>query len=328
MPERSKLSAGLCAALLGAGLISTPGWSQDAASLTDMPVPPPPSAAQIDQAAQTLGNPINKPVTGSTLDPQVIGGEPPPSLETLQASRPGFNPGKGLDGPRGEALREAALSYGARGGLAARSFAINEMLRKYQAQLDATYDFSGLVVSVDGGRTLIRPPVVTEAQLAFALSDGGQAARETGHIYEITREAQLASAPPNWRAYLVRSWVSPTPPPDDLRPRSDEEVQSWNKWVAEGWSQGEKQAVEIFLDDLSRLKREIIGMARYRVLLRDGLVEEPRLAFARSPVEGGRDLMRVDNTTIRITSQPGLNPQTRQWHSGDGQIGGPIGPTP
>jgi defect-in-organelle-trafficking protein DotC len=308
--------------------ITMPAWAQAPAALTDMAVPPVPTGVQVDQGAAVLGNPINNPVTGAMIAPQVVGGAPPPSLETLQAARPGFTPGQGLTGPRAEALREAALSYGARGGLAARGYAINAMLRHYQSQLDATFDFSHLVVSVHGGRAMIRPLVVTEAQLAFALSDGGQAARETGHIYEITREAQLAPAPPNWRAYLVRSWVTPTPPPDDLRPRTKEEVRYWNKWVAEGWAAGEKQAVDIFVADLSRLRRDMIGMARYRVLLRAGLVEPPRLALARNAVEGGRDLMRVDNTTVRITDQPGLNPRRSQWQSGAGQVGGPIGATP
>ncbi len=69
----------------------------------------------------------------------------------------------------------------------------------------------------------------------------------------ITREAQLSSAPPNWRSYLVRTWVNPFPPPDDLRPRSKQKVEYWDKWVAEGWGKGERQAVEIFLSDLGRL---------------------------------------------------------------------------
>ena len=273
-------------------------------------------------------NTINDPVTGAAVVPQVVGGEPPPSLEILQAVRPGFTPGKGLTGPRADALKQAALSYGARGGLAVRSFAINEILRRYQAQLDQVFNFGSLVLSVNGGQTMLRPPVVTEAQLAFALGAGGQIASETGHVYAITREAQLTSAPPNWRTYLVRTWVSPTAPPDDLRPRTKQEVQYWNLWVAQGWADGEKQAVEIFLDDLSRLQRDIIGMARYRVLLRAGLVEQPRVAFARNTVEGGRDLMKIDNTTVRITDQPGLNPHPRQWRAGQGSVNGPIATTP
>jgi len=290
--------------------------SPAASDLVDVPFPSVPSAAQVDEAARTLGSPLNNPVTGAAISPLVIGGERPPSLESLQAARPGFNPSQGLTGPRGEALHEAALSFGARGGLAARGFALNEILRRYEARLDAAYDFRALVVAVGQGRTLMRPPIVTEAQMAFALGDGGQVARETGRVYEITREAQLSSAPPNWRSYLVRAWTSPTPPPDDLRPRSKEEVEYWNKWVAEGWAKGERQAVEIFLSDLGRLDRDIIGMARYRVLLRAGLVEQPRVAFANRAVQGGRDKMRVDDRTITITSQPGLNSNRRNWRGG------------
>lgn len=319
------------ATLLGGLGVAVPGRAQltpAPPAIQDMAVPPAPTARAVDQSARVLGNPINNPVTGAAVVPQVVGGEPPPSLETLQAARPGFTPGKGLTGPRADALKQVALSYGARGGLAARSFAINEMLRRYQAQLDQAFNFSPLVLSVNGGQTMLRPPVVTEAQLAFALGAGGQTASETGHVYEITREAQLTSAPPNWRTYLVRTWVSPTPPPDDLRPRTKQEVQYWNLWVAQGWADGEKQAVEIFLDDLSRLQRDIIGMARYRVLLRAGLVEQPRVAFARSVVEGGRDLMRIDNTTVRITDQPGLNPHPAQWRTGHGSPNSPIATTP
>ena len=81
----------------------------------------------------------------------------------------------------------------------------------------------------------------------------------------------------------------------------------------EGWGDGEKQAAEIFLSDLGRLQRDIVGMARYRVLLRAGLVEQPRVSFDRRRVEGGGDMMRVGDTTIRITGQPGLQSNARRW---------------
>jgi defect-in-organelle-trafficking protein DotC len=270
------------------------------------PVPPSPSAGQVDQAAQTLGNPINKPVTGAAEIPSVVGGEAPPSLEALQAARPDDQHGDGLKPGRAEELQQAAMIYGAQGGLAARAFAINEMLRRYEPVLDTSFDFRSLVLPVGSGQTLMRPPIITQAQLAFALGDGGQVARETACIYEITREAQLTSAPPNWREYLVRTWAAPQRPADATLPRSDKEVAYWNKWVAEGWGQGEKQAVDIFLSDLSRLQRDITGMARYRVLLRSGLVEQPQVTFQNHNFEGGRDTLHVGDQVVRITAQPGL----------------------
>jgi defect-in-organelle-trafficking protein DotC len=205
------------------------------------------------------------------------------------------------------------MTFGAQGGLAGRAFAINEMLRRYEAMLDSAYDFNTLVLPVGGGQTLMRPPVVTQAQMAFALGENGQVARETACIYQITREAQLASAPPNWRAYLVRTWGWPSRPSDTVLPRTEQEAAYWNKFVAEGWVQGEKQAVEIFLSDLGRLQRDIVGMARYRVLLRAGLVEHPKVVFQNSIVNGGRDELRAGDRIVRITDQPGLQSDRRRW---------------
>ena len=50
-------------------------------SLIVMPIPPQPSPATVDAAAQRTGNPINKPVTGASIEPEVVGGERPLSLE-------------------------------------------------------------------------------------------------------------------------------------------------------------------------------------------------------------------------------------------------------
>lgn len=306
----------LAGTIMTANLTAGIARAQD--SLTSPGVPHAPTPAQVEQNVPTLANPINSPITGASEQPLVVGTSPPPSLEDLQDTRPGQQPNDGLAPGRMDMLRTAALTYGAQGGLAARSFAINEMLRRYQAQLDTTYDFGTLVLSVDGGQTMMRPPIVSAAQMAFALGDDAQVARETSCIYEITREAQLASTPPNWRSYLVRSWSNPARPTDAALPRTKQEVAYWNKWVAEGWADGETQAVEIFLSDLGRLQRDIVGMARYRVLLRANLVEPPKLAFQTQRADGGRDSLHIGDQVIRITDQPGLQGNPGQWVPGAG----------
>lgn len=280
-------------------------------TIAPYPDPPIPAPSQIDANAPELANPIDSPITGALQLDKIVGGEAPPSLEALQDTRPNDQKGNGLKPGRAEQLQSAAHIFGAQGGLAGRSFAINELLRRYEAQLDATYDFRALVLPVGNGQTLMRPPIVSQAQMAFALGDNGQVAHETACVYEITREAQLTSAPPNWRTYLVRVWSKPGRPADAALPRTDKEVEFWNKWVAEGWADGERQAVDIFLSDLGRLQRDITGMARYRVLLRAGRVEEPRVAFLTNASTGGRDTLHLDDRTIRITDQPGLQASAR-----------------
>jgi len=314
----SKLQRLLCAATVLSGFGLGHAKAAEPSYLANAAVPPLPSVEQFDAAIPALANPLNQPITGAREAPSIVGGDAPPSLEALQATRPGDEHGDGLEAGRAEVLRQSGLTYGAQGGLAGRSFAINEMLRRYEAELTTTYDFRALVLPVGGGQTMMRPPIVSEAQMAFALGENGQVARETSCIFEITREAQLTSAPPDWRTYLVRGWGKPRRPADAGLPRSRKEVEYWNRNVAEGWAQGEKQAVEIFLSDLGRLQRDIIGMARYRVLLRAGLVEEPRVSFANAATEGGRGRLSIGDRTVRITDQPGLQGNRRRWQPGAG----------
>jgi defect-in-organelle-trafficking protein DotC len=84
----------LTATVLSSLLLSRPGWADG--SVRADPVPPMPTVAEVDQAARTLGNPINQPVTGAAEAPNIVGGVPPPSLEALQAARPGDQHSDGL----------------------------------------------------------------------------------------------------------------------------------------------------------------------------------------------------------------------------------------
>ncbi|HEY1783154.1 MAG TPA: type IV secretory system conjugative DNA transfer family protein [Roseiarcus sp.] len=283
-------------------------------NLIVMPIPPQPSPTTVDAAARETGNPVNKPVTGASIEPEVVGGDKPLSLESLQATRPGSGlAAEGLEPGRQTILYDAGLAYGARGGLAARAFAINEMLRRHESTLDAVYNFDDVILRRPGSRIIMRPPVVSEAEMAMALGDGGQIARETACVYSISKIAQLGSAPPDWRTYLVRTWEQPGRPADAVLPRTEQEVQYWNKYVAEGWGEGERQANEIFLNDLGRLQRDITGMARYRVLLRAGVVANPRVATKQQVVDGGGNELSAGDRIVTITSQPGLQANAGVW---------------
>src|SRR5208282_614252 len=128
-------------------------------SLIVMPIPPQPSPATVDAAARQTGNPINKPVTGASIEPEVVGGEKPLSLESLQATRAGSGlAADGLQPGRQDILYQAGLAYGARGGLAARAFAINEMLRRYESMLDSVYNFNDVILKRPGSQIIMRPP--------------------------------------------------------------------------------------------------------------------------------------------------------------------------
>jgi len=165
--KAGELVASALALLLVAGSACAQG------EVVSLPVPPVPSPGVIEKTARELGNPINRPITGASQVPETVGGERPPSLEALQAARARDHEGSALEAGRREVLQQAGLTYGAQGGLSARSFAINEMLRRYEQVLDQVYDFRQLVVRLGGGMTYMRPPIVTQAELAFALGENG-----------------------------------------------------------------------------------------------------------------------------------------------------------
>ncbi len=329
MIRRPHLLAG---AALASGLIALP--VAHATGPGPRSVPPFPAvgltlpAGKVARGRYDNANPIDNPITGASIGGIVVGAHAPPSLSELQEARPGSVHRKTIKPMRRNALRQAALGYGAQGGLAAESYAINLMLVRDRTRLDQVFDFRKMLLPLGNGQTLLRPPIVTEAEMAFALRPGGQVAKQTDHVYQITEQAQLASAAPDWRTYLVRTWNRPVAPPRDLLPRTETEIAYWKRWVADGWALGEQQAVQIFLDDLSRMEKDYVGMARYQVLLRAGVVESPDIAFHDVTVSGGRDRMLVGSQTVRITDQPGLNPDRAQWRGTGPPPGGPIGAPP
>jgi defect-in-organelle-trafficking protein DotC len=106
---------------------------------------------------------------------------------------------------RSDAMREAARSYGARGGLALRTFEIQRRLAEYDASLSKAFDFSRLLLAAPSG-LLIEPPIVSEAERAVLVKSGGQAAAVADRIYRINRIARIVTASRNWHLYLERDW--------------------------------------------------------------------------------------------------------------------------
>ncbi len=231
--------------------------------------------------------------------------------KSLMAIRPGLDPKSDLPPGRAETLHEAGISYGAAGGSAAYGFALNDMLRQHEAELDRAFDqrFRTLILSVSGGQTLIKPPVVSEAEMAMMMSEDGRVAHESNRIYRISREATLVSQPPSWRNYIVANWPDPKAPDDTVRPHNDAESRWWAQCVAEGWAKGWKQASEEYLSRLGRLQSDVEGMVRYRKLLSAGLVEKPRMAILQHAVATAEhgNVARYGDTVTRITRDARLN---------------------
>ena len=217
---------------------------------------------------------------------------------------------------RKTAQREAALSYGARGGLARRTYEIRMELGRYEALLTKVFDFRRLLIRAPSG-LLIEPPIVGEADDALLIDTGGQEAAVADRVYNIARPAQITTAARDWRNYLERDWGVVTPPPELLRPQDAEERRNWREWVMKGWEEGRRQADETFQRDLDLLVADFTGMIRYKLLLAQGIITEPFALHEDRGITGGGSEMRIGDRALRITGPSQLQTKGFLWIPAD-----------
>lgn len=224
-----------------------------------------------------------------------------------------------------EALKEAALSYGARGGLATRTKEIRHELDQRASYLDRIYNFRNLLISAPSG-LLMEPPIISESLDALLIESDGQTAAVSDAVYMINQNVRIVSAPRQWRTYLERTWGIVEPPPEILRPKDDKERKIWRDLTEKGWIEGRTQADEVFEQDLNKLSAEFSGMVRYRKLLAQGMVSPPFAqqidrgvtGTTKSASVGGQSVpvtstMRVGDRAVVITGVPELITGSEQW---------------
>jgi defect-in-organelle-trafficking protein DotC len=213
---------------------------------------------------------------------------------------------------RADSQKEAALSYGLRGGLAWRTYQINQRLERFADPLSRTYNFRQLLMGAPGG-VYVEPPVVEEQLEALKIADQGQSAALTDKILTISANARLVTTARDWRTYLERTWGRPDPPPNTLLPKTPEEQANWATWVKDGWQKGIEQADDIFTEDLARLNRDFTGMVRYRKLLAEAVVSAPYAGLVDRGVTGGGLEMRIGDRAVTITGPAQLKTQSNSW---------------
>jgi len=211
-----------------------------------------------------------------------------------------------------DALKEAAISVGARGGLDWRTFAIRQELEHRARYMDKVLDFRQLLIAAPSG-LLIEPPVISESINSMLIEGDGQQAAVSDRIYNIINNARIVPVARTWRNYLEREWGATEPPPDILRPEDDEEREIWIEMTTKGWEEGVRQANEIFEDDLSILLADFQGMVRYRMLLAQGMVSQPYALQVDRGITGGGTEKKIGDRAVQITGVPELMTGSDQW---------------
>ena len=213
---------------------------------------------------------------------------------------------------RNDAIKEAATSYGARAGLAFRTFQIRSELTDSSAYLEKVFNFRELLIPEPSGFT-IEPPIVSESLDAMLIEGDGQRAAVSERIYNINKNAKFVSAPRSWRLYLERDWGEVEQPPALLLPQNPEEIEIWEKHTQIGWDEGYGQADAIFQEDLNTLISDYEGMIRYKKLLAQNMISPPYALQTDRGVTGGRDEMRIGDRAVEITGKPVFIPGANTW---------------
>lgn len=265
------------------------------------------------------------------------------NLRNLNHSAAATSAGQGKDfSIRQTALREMALSVGMRGGLYWRSKEINQFFLANSNELDKIFDFSNLMLANN-----VIPPVLIEAIKTmdakahdplptdddnFLLNDNPtgkslaktkvraeraqnnfRTLRITDKVYKIIRQARFAVTIPTWRDYLQLSFTEPSMPESSVLPRTQEEQNAWAEGIEQGWNIGLQQADQILSQNLMLLKRDYLGMIRYKKLLAMNMVSAPFVAKRNYGVTGDGDEIKIHDQVLTIAALPALKPDSKLW---------------
>lgn len=218
---------------------------------------------------------------------------------------------------RSDAQKEAAMSYGARGGLAFRNFHIAEELKGQENVLDKVFNFQQLLVKAPSG-LLIEPPIVSEADNALIVTKGGIEAAVADRIYNINKNAKIVTASRNWRQYIQPAITEKIElPPKLLWPRSPEEETRWNEAFEKGWMAGIEQSNQIFESNLERLTSDFNGMILYRTMVAQGMISQPYALHEDRGITGGKNEMRIGDRALRITGPSEFKTGYDRWQPAD-----------
>jgi defect-in-organelle-trafficking protein DotC len=200
------------------------------------------------------------------------------------------------------------------GSLAAYDWRLNDIERRIQPiepALDVIFDFRKLMTADN-----ILYPRISRAERAIVLTEDGKTARKSQYSMRIESPARIVYDAPTWRAYLKQ----PREPFKievrlGIAAQNEDEYKLWKEGLCTGFKEGIRQANLVFNDRLTKLVSDYEKMMNYRLLLEQGIVNEPRIEESRLGinVSSDRSEVHVEDTVIRITEDAGFVLDVENW---------------
>lgn len=228
-------------------------------------------------------------------------GEKPKELEVVES--------KNMD-DRQQFIMELALSIGAQAGYHYELQRWTKRIKKHSEWLHKNFRIAPLMLK----KGTLLPPVLTTSENNVSLSDDAQIIRAAGQVFKIIQQPKFVLTAPTWETYLL-SLISESPDkpvPFDL-PRSADESLVWEHYVIEGWNQGVKKVEVDFRINIARLRRDIVGMSLYHILLDRGMISEPIITKNEMPVSGDDETLVIDDKNLEIKVVPKMQHNVENW---------------
>ena len=203
-----------------------------------------------------------------------------------------------------------ALKYGTQSGLYYRSGQLQKFIDQYETEFSKIFNFQPLMLS--NGKVV--PAVIVETKNNVQ-NASRYSLRMTDRSYQIEEQVKVVNTPITWRQYLYMDVTSPILPDDMLLPLNAKEDHFWKMGVSQGWETGVGQSNSIYLEKVRRLERDYIGMVRFHLMLKRGLVTNPITSSVNLGVTGTQDDMNVNEVIFNIDQAAKFNKDAETWRA-------------
>ncbi|MDT4842369.1 hypothetical protein D3C80_613010 [compost metagenome] len=173
-------------------------------------------------------------------------------------------------------------------GFERRAYESMAELERKSPQLSEEFNFSAVVYTAPREAGYVVPTVVTRATEALTITKGG-------------------------RDYLVMPLDKATEPDEQFLPVDKEERAVWDKYMAEGWSEGRTQAEEALKINLNLLRRDYAGMIEYRRLVEAGLIKSLLISSSEVRAKGTHDELFIGQRRVRIDNDATFVTNPKRW---------------
>lgn len=231
---------------------------------------------------------------------------------------------KSVPNVRDKAVKEAGMAAGIQAGFDYEARQNNQWWESQASVLNKIFNMQPLMLN---GHML--PPVITEGHNAFSIHgkktgsltpragmSGYGSAAASRVVFRIERPAELVTAVPTWRDYLLITDQNPHKVNPILLPQkgNSQEIAIWQSAVEKGFIYGEKQCTATELNNVHRLQQNMLGMIRFLKLKQMGMVQGPILAESSPAIQVNGKQLDVGVKTFTITLPAGFTAPS-DWRS-------------